>query len=215
MHRCQLLVLLSAPLLSMDGCSGHWQAEQMASCKHAGRAMTACVKHTTCCNQCCKPLAGSWDGEGRILMLLESPPLITCTPSSAPGVLCILTAPSDLNAAPGVGAPYQSGRVAYTFGLQGPCMGIDTACSSSLVATHAAAAGQLAAWCTWAVMQCISSLHAASLCGVHQLRNCCLEARAFCRGTPEGFKPMLNSTLEAASPSGQLLSASLQKLEPI
>lgn len=36
----------------------------------------------------------------------------------------------------GNGAPYQSGRVAYAYGLRGPSVGIDTACSSSLIAVH-------------------------------------------------------------------------------
>ncbi|KAK9803996.1 hypothetical protein WJX72_011444 [[Myrmecia] bisecta] len=46
-----------------------------------------------------------------------------------------------VNILTGSGMNFMIGRVSYTFGLQGPCIGMDTACSSSLVATHLAHRG--------------------------------------------------------------------------
>ncbi|BDA51455.1 probable oleandomycin polyketide synthase, modules 5 and 6 [Coccomyxa sp. Obi] len=108
----------------------------------------------------------------------------------------------------GSGAPYQGGRVAYSFGLQGPCNGIDTACSSSLVAAHNARRGIIGGECSAALAGGINMMlwHdvTAGICQLQALspvgRCKSFEASADGYGRGEGFNAFV---LRGAHPPHQ------------
>jgi len=74
-------------------------------------------------------------------------------------MLPLLGASSAVSAAiTGNSFPFMVGRVAYSFGWQGPCVPTDTACSSSLVAAHTARTALLSNDCRRAAVGGVNAL---------------------------------------------------------